>query len=105
MLNISINLILSVFRISEGYLTFPKALKFFFFWNDSDSNGENLLDESSFSDTASVRKETVRLDTISRKRNLTRFSSVHISNMKDVFLFNLVQSLYLYRINTFINRC
>ena len=105
MLNISVNLLLSVFRISEGYLTFPKTLKFFFFWNDSDSSGENLLDESGFSDTSSVRKESVRLESIHRKRNVTRFSSVHMSNMKDVKFFNLVQSLHLCRINTFINRC
>jgi hypothetical protein len=84
MLNISVNLLLSIFRISEGYLTFPKALKFFFFWNDADSSGDNLLDESGFSDTSTARRESLRLESIHRKRGTTKFSSLHLSNIKEV---------------------
>ncbi len=83
-MNISVNLILSLFRIFEGYLTFPRFLKFFFLWNDSDSvSGENLIDQS-FSESSSA-KERERISSIERKRNFTKFSSVHMSNMKDVY--------------------
>jgi hypothetical protein len=88
-MNISVNLILSLFRIFEGYLTFPRFLKFFFLWNDSDSlSGENLINNS-FSES-SYGKENERLSVVQRKRNITRFSSVHMNNMKDVNLIKLV---------------
>jgi hypothetical protein len=104
-LNISVNLILSLFRIFEGYLTFPRFLKFFFLWNDSDSvSDESLLNESGFMESMSTMKENERLEILQRKRNMTRFSTVHLDNMKDVHIINLVQSLYLHRLDSYVKR-
>jgi hypothetical protein len=89
--NIMINLFLSIFRICEGYVQFPKKLLLCFFINPNvyEDVEANLLNETtgvSLDETRINRKISNQL----RSRGTTTLSFLHDDNIRDVLYFNLV---------------